>query len=131
LYFSENRRCFVWQRFSPAGFDPDDVVNNYHWLTQRQLVDAITVDRSLPDRFPRQLPHRLPGSGIWGAVSATLGIFIPSFFIVFLTSKWLTSIKKGGIFTLLLQAITIGVIALILVVAVRIFQTAITDILTL
>lgn len=132
LYFLKTGAVLFGSGLALLALIQNDVVNNFHWLTQRQLVDAITVGQITPGPVSSAatfIGYQVAGYG--GAVAATLGIFIPSFFIVFLTSKWLTSIKKGGILHYFLQGVTIGVIALILVVAVRIFQTAITDILTL
>jgi len=110
----------------------NDVVNVFHWMTQRQLVDAITVGQITPG--PVSSAATFIGyqvAGMPGAFVATLGIFLPSFLIVILTSKWLLTIKKDGIVHHFLQGVTIGVIALILVVAYRIVLTAITDGLTL
>lgn len=110
----------------------NDMVNVFHWMTQRQLVDAITVGQVTPG--PVSSAATFIGyqvAGMPGAIAATLGIFLPSFLIVILTSKWLPTIKKDGIVHHFLQGVTIGVIALILVVAYRIVLTAITDVLTL
>ncbi|NMB62012.1 MAG: chromate efflux transporter [Chloroflexi bacterium] len=132
LYFLKTGAVLFGSGLALLALIQNDVVNNFHWLTQHQLVDAITVGQITPGPVSSAatfIGYQVAGYG--GAVIATIGIFIPSFFIVFLTSKWLTNIKKGGILHYFLQGVTIGVIALILVVAVRIFQTAIIDILTL
>jgi len=132
LYFLKTGAVLFGSGLALLALIQNDVVNNFHWMTQRQLVDAITVGQITPGPVSSAatfIGYQVAGYG--GAVVATLGIFIPSFFIVFLTSKWLPNIKRGGILHYFLQGVTIGVIALILVVALRIFQTAITDILTL
>lgn len=132
LYFLKTGAVLFGSGLTLLALIQDDVVNNFQWLTQRQLIDAITVGQITPG--PVSSAATFIGyqiGGFTGALVATLGIFIPSFFIVFLTSTWLPNIKKGGILHYFLQGVTIGVIALILVVAVRIFQTAVTDVLTL
>ena len=132
LYFLKTGALLFGSGLALLALIQNDVVNNFHWMTQRQLVDAITVGQITPG--PVSSAATFIGyqvAGYAGAVVATLGIFIPSFFIVFLTSKWLPTLKKGGTLHYFLQGVTIGVIALILVVAMRIFQTAITDVLTL
>lgn len=110
----------------------NDVVNNFHWLTQQQLIDAITVGQVTPG--PVSSTATFIGyqiAGFPGALVATVGIFLPSFIIVILIMKFLPNIKNNGIFHNFLQGVTIGVIALVLVVAYRIFQSAITDVFTL
>lgn len=110
----------------------NDVVNNFHWLTQQQLIDAITVGQVTPG--PVSSTATFIGyqiAGFPGALVATVGIFLPSFIIVILIMKFLPNIKNDGIFHNFLQGVTIGVIALVLVVAYRIFQSAITDVFTL
>ena len=132
LYFLKTGAVLFGSGLTLLALIQDDVVNNFQWLTQRQLLDAITVGQITPG--PVSSAATFIGyqiGGFTGALVATLGIFIPSFFIVFLTSTWLPKIKKGGSLHYFLQGVTIGVIALILVVAVRIFQTAVTDVLTL
>jgi len=132
LYFLKTGAVLFGSGLALLALIQNDVVNNFHWLTQQQLIDAITVGQVTPG--PVSSTATFIGYQIAvfpGAVAATVGIFVPSFFIVLLTMKWLPNIKKGGIFHDFLQGVTIGVIALILVVAYRIFQSAITDVFTL
>ena len=132
LYFLKTGAVMFGSGLALLALIQNDVVNVFHWLTQRQLVDAITVGQITPG--PVSSAATFIGyqiAGVPGAFAATLGIFLPSFLIVVLTSKWLPTIKKGGILHYFLQGVTIGVIAIILVVAYRILLTAITDTLTL
>lgn len=132
LYFLKTGAVLFGSGLALLALIQNDVVNVFQWLTERQLVDAISVGQITPG--PVSSAATFIGyqiAGIPGAIAATLGIFIPSFVIVVITSVWLPNIKKGGTLHYFLQGVTIGVIALILVVAYRIFQTAITDDLTL
>ncbi len=132
LYFLKTGAVLFGSGLALLALIQNDVVNVFQWMTERQLVDAISVGQITPG--PVSSAATFIGyqiAGIPGAIAATLGIFIPSFVIVVITSVWLPNIKKGGALHYFLQGVTIGVIALILVVAYRIFQTAITDDLTL
>lgn len=132
LYFLKTGAVLFGSGLALLALIQNDVVNNFHWLTQQQLIDAITVGQVTPG--PVSSTATFIGyqiAGFPGALAATIGIFLPSFVIVILIMKWLPNIKKGGIFHDFLQGVTIGVIALILVVAYRIFRSAITDIFTL
>ncbi len=132
LYFLKTGAVLFGSGLALLALIQNDVVNRFHWLTQQQLIDAITVGQVTPG--PVSSTATFIGyqiAGIPGAIAATIGIFLPSFFIVLLTMRWLPSIKKGGIFHNFLQGVTLGVIALIVVVAYRIFQSAITDVFTL
>lgn len=132
LYFLKTGAVLFGSGLALLALIQNDVVNVFQWMTERQLVDAISVGQITPG--PVSSAATFIGyqiAGIPGAIAATLGIFIPSFVIVVITSVWLPNIKKGGTLHYFLQGVTIGVIALILVVAYRIYQTAITDDLTL
>lgn len=132
IYFLKTGAVLFGSGLALLALIQNDVVNRFHWLTQQQLIDAITVGQVTPGPVSSTVTFiGYQIAGFPGAIAATIGIFLPSFFIVLLTMRWLPSIKKGGIFHNFLQGVTLGVIALIVVVAYRIFQSAITDVFTL
>ena len=60
------------------------VVTNHHWLSEAQFVDAFAISRMAPG--PGTLLVTLIGwqvAGVWGAVVASLAIFIPSALLVY------------------------------------------------
>jgi chromate transporter len=60
------------------------VVDNHHWLTETQFVDAFAISRMAPG--PGTLLVTLLGwdiAGVWGAVVASLAIFVPSALLVY------------------------------------------------
>jgi len=62
----------------------DALVKNNHWLTRQQLTDAISVGQITPG--PILSSATFAGyliNGTSGAIVATIGIFLPSFFISF------------------------------------------------
>jgi chromate transporter len=66
------------------------VVNNHHWLTEGQFVDAFAISRMSPG--PGTLLVTLIGwqvAGIWGAIVASFAIFTPTALLVyFLARLW-------------------------------------------
>jgi len=132
LYFFKTGAVLFGSGLTLLALIQNDVVNKFHWLTQQQLLDAITVGQVTPGPVTSTatfIGYQL--AGFPGSVVATLGIFLPSFLIVLLITKFMPNIKEGSIFHNFLQGVTIGVIALILIVAYRIFRSAITDFFTL
>jgi chromate transporter len=60
------------------------VVDNHHWLTETQFVDAFAISRMSPG--PGTLLVTLIGwdvAGVWGAIVASLAIFVPSALLVY------------------------------------------------
>jgi chromate transporter len=106
-----------------------DVVNRFHWLTSRQLLDAIAVGQITPGpvssavTFIGYLLEGLPG-----AILATIGIFLPSFIIVLFIQQFLPKIIKISGVQIFFDGINAGVVALIFAVALNLMRTSIIDI---
>ena len=124
-----------------------DFVLNLSWLTDKQLIDAIAIGQITPG--PVFTTATFIGyllGGIPGALIATLGIFLPSFIYVgissliikrFRNSPWAASFLDGvnaaslGLmlavsiqlaFTTLIDPLTIGIAVICLMILIR-FQT--------
>ena len=70
------------------------VVQEYHWLTDRQFVDAVAVAMITPG--PVVITTGFIGylvAGFWGAVVAALGTFVPSYLFIILPAPYF---KKHG-----------------------------------
>lgn len=75
----------------------DSLVEANHWLTKQQLVDAIAVGQITPG--PILSSATFAGyviNGPWGALWATTGIFLPSFFISFFMHKLVSAARKNS-----------------------------------
>ena len=65
-----------------------DLVERYHWITERQLLDAIAVGQVTPG--PLFTSATFIGyviGGLPGAAVATIGIFLPAFIFVALSGR--------------------------------------------
>jgi len=106
-----------------------DVVEKYQWLTQQEMLEAIAIGQITPG--PISTTATFIGylvADIPGAVLATIGIFMPSFFIVLLVGKFLPKINQNKIVSDFLKGVTASSVALIVFVTIGIFQSTVIDI---
>jgi chromate transporter len=102
-----------------------DLVNRYGWLTSQQLLDAIAVGQFTPG--PILSTATFIGYlilGIPGAIVATLGIFLPSFFFVVISHPFIAKIRQSKWASAFLDAVNASSVALIAVVALKLAQTS-------
>lgn len=109
-------------------FIQKDIVNNYGWLTQQQLIDAIAVGQMTPG--PVLSSATFIGflvSGWPGAVVATIAVFLPSFIIIVLIGPIIPRLRRSPTAQAFLKGVNAGVVALILAVSLTLFRSAIVD----
>ncbi|HZR29049.1 MAG TPA: chromate efflux transporter [Terriglobales bacterium] len=108
-----------------------DLVVRLHWLTDKQLLDAIAVGQVTPGpvfttaTFIGYLLGRVPG-----AVVATAGIFLPSFFFIAIIGPLVPHLRKSAVFGAFLDGINVGALALMVVVTWHLGRAAIVDVIT-
>jgi chromate transporter len=105
-----------------------DVVARYGWLSQQQLIDAIAVGQMTPG--PVLSSATFIGylvSGWPGALVATVAVFLPSFVIVVLMGPVIPRLRQSRIAQAFLKGVNAAVVALILVVSLALFRSAIVD----
>lgn len=71
------------------------VVQQFHWLTERQFIDAVAVAMITPG--PVVITVAFIGylvAGLSGAVVAALGVFLPCYFLVILPAPYYRKIAK-------------------------------------
>jgi chromate transporter len=98
----------------------DALVQRNHWLTKQQLTDAISVGQITPG--PVLSSATFAGyiiNGTPGAIIATIGIFLPSFFIAFFLYRLLNFINRHQLLRSFLDIINGASIALIAAVAIH------------
>jgi len=109
-----------------------DLVDRLHWLSERQLLDAVAVGQVTPG--PVFTTATFIGyiiGGVPGAVVATVGIFAPGFVYVALSGFLIPRIRRSRVAASMLDGVVVGSLALMGVVAWQLGRVAIIDVPTL
>jgi chromate transporter len=102
-----------------------DVVDTFGWLTGKQLLDAVAIGQTTPG--PVLTTVTAVGyivAGLPGAITATLGVFLPSFILVILTAPLIPKMRGIRPLSDFLSGVNAGVIAAILVTLIDLLGTA-------
>ncbi|WP_218079480.1 chromate efflux transporter [Anthocerotibacter panamensis] len=104
------------------------LVNEYHWLTRQQILDAIAIGQFTPG--PVLSTAAFIGyvlAGGWGAVVASVGIFLPSFFFVAALNPAIPWLQRSPWARAFLDAVNAGSVALMFAVTLKLAQSALTS----
>jgi chromate transporter len=107
------------------------VVQEYHWLTDRQFVDAVAVAMITPG--PVVITTGFIGylvAGFWGAVVAALGTFVPCYLFTILPAPYFKKHGKRPAIVAFVDGVTAAAIGAITGAVIVIGQRSITDWLT-
>jgi len=106
-------------------FVDQGLVRDLHWLTQQQVLDAIAIGQFTPGPVLSTATFigYLLGGG-WGAVVATLAIFLPSFFYVAALGSILPKLRRSSWMAAFLDAVNVCAVALMAGVTVRLASDA-------
>lgn len=105
-----------------------DFVENLGWLTQQQLLDAIAVGQFTPG--PVFTTATFIGyilGGVPGALVATLGIFLPSFFLVAITHPFIPRLRQSKWLSALLDGVNVASAGLMAGVTIQLARAAFID----
>lgn len=105
-----------------------DFVERLGWLTDQQLLDAIAVGQVTPG--PVFTTATFVGyvlGGLPGAVAATLGIFLPSFFFVALVHRAIPKLRRSVWLASLLDGVSVASLALMAAVTVQLARASLVD----
>ncbi len=83
------------------------IVNEYHWLTERQFMDAVAVAMITPG--PVVITVAFIGylvRGVWGAVLAAVGVFLPVYLFVVIPSPWFKRHAKNAQLNAFVKGVT-------------------------
>ena len=108
-----------------------DLVDRLHWLTQAQLLDAVAVGQVTPG--PVFTTATFIGyilGGFRGAVVATLGIFLPSFFFVSISGPLIPHLRRSPLAGAFLDGVNVGAWALMAAVTLFLARAAVIDVVT-
>ena len=105
-----------------------DLVDRLHWVTQPQLLDAITAGQVTPGPVfatATFLGYLLRG---WsGAAVATLAIFLPSFFMAGLVGALAGRIRRSKLAAAFLDGVNAAAVALMAAVALSLGRATMMD----
>lgn len=101
------------------------VVESNAWLTQKEFVDAIAMSQIMPGPIVLStvfIGYKL--AGFFGALAATVGIFLPPAVLMIIATHGLNRIKKSALIKAVLRGIRPAVIGMILAAVIAVGQTA-------
>lgn len=109
-----------------------DLVTRLHWLTSAQLLDAVAVGQFTPG--PVVTTATFIGyviAGPWGAVWATVGIFLPAFVFVAFSRPLLSYVRQSPTARAFLDGVNAASLALMAFVTWQLARAALVDAFTL
>lgn len=104
------------------------LVEQYQWLTQQQLLDAVAIGQFTPG--PVLTTATFIGyvlAGPTGALVATLGIFVPSFLFVLTTNPLIPRLRQSAVASAFLDAVNASAIGLMGAVTVELARHTLID----
>ncbi len=109
-----------------------DLVNQLHWLTSQQLIDAIAIGQVTPGPvFTTATFIGYVLGGVPGALVATLGIFLPSFVFVAISSPIIPHLRNSIWAAGFLDGANVASLGLMAGVTLQLGQAALIDPLTI
>ncbi|MBA3440774.1 MAG: chromate transporter [Pyrinomonadaceae bacterium] len=105
-----------------------DLVDRWHWLTNAQLLDAIAVGQVTPGPvFTTATFIGYVLGGPTGAFVATVGIFLPAFFFVAISSPLIPRIRRSATAGAFLDGVNAASLALMAVVTWQLARASLVD----
>ncbi|HEX2386263.1 MAG TPA: chromate efflux transporter, partial [Candidatus Binatia bacterium] len=128
LFFLKIGSILVGSGYVLLAFIRADLVERWHWLTDRQLLDAIAIGQFTPG--PVFTTATFVGylvAGSPGALLATLGIFLPAFVFVALSSPFIPKIRRSPWASGFLDGVNAASLGLMAVVTWQLGRAALID----
>jgi len=109
-----------------------DLVVNFGWLTESQLIDAVAIGQVTPGPvFTTATFIGYVLAGFPGALLATLGIFLPSFILVAISNPIIPKIRNSPWVSGLLDGVNVASFGLMAAVTWQLGQASLIDPLTI
>jgi chromate transporter len=129
LYFAEAGAFVFGSGLAIVPFLHGGVVNQFHWLTERQFLDAVAVAMITPG--PVVITVAFIGylvAGLFGGLSAALGVFLPCYLFVILPAPYFKRIAQNPWIAAFVEGVTAAATGAIAGAAVVLGRRAIFDI---
>jgi len=105
-----------------------EFVERLHWLTDKQLIDAVAVGQFTPGPvFTTATFIGYIVAGWAGAVVATAGVFLPGFVLVAVSGPLIPRLRRSAVAAAALDGVVAGSLALIAIVAWQLARASIVD----
>lgn len=107
----------------------EEIVENKHWVKKEEVFDLFAISQSIPGAIAINT-STLVGykiAGRLGAIFATLGVILPSFFIITIIATFFGKIADSITVHAIFKGINAAVIVLILLAARKMLKIAIHD----
>ena len=105
-----------------------DFVVRLGWLTEKQLIDAVAIGQVTPG--PLFTTATFIGyilAGVPGAILSTVGIFIPSFFFVAVSNRFIPKMRRSVWFSEFLNGVNAASIGLMAAVTIQLAKAVFVD----
>ena len=105
-----------------------ELVKNLGWLTADQLIDAIAIGQFTPGPVLSTatfIGYQIKGFG--GAVVATLGIFLPSFFFVAILNPIIPKLRQSKLAAGFLDAVNISAVSIMISATIHLSKQVLVD----
>jgi chromate transporter len=113
-------------------FLQSDFVDRLGWITNQQLLDAISLGQVTPGPvFTTATFIGYLVGGLPGALLATIAIFLPSFILVAISNPFIPRMRESHWLSMLLDGINVSALGLMAAVTIVLGQSALVDPLTL
>ena len=129
LFFLKIGSILYGSGYVLVAFLQGGLVNSRHWLTQTQLLDAIAVGQFTPG--PVLSTATFIGYlmlGIPGALVATIGIFLPSFVFVVISSPFIPKLRSSPLMRGFLDGVNAAALGLMLAVSITLMKTTLSSV---
>ena len=109
-----------------------DLVDRWHWLTDQQLLDAIAIGQFTPGPvFTTATFIGYVVAGSPGAILATVGIFLPAFVFVLISSPFIPKLRSTSWASGFLDGVNVASLGLMATVTWQLGRAAVIDWFTL
>lgn len=132
LYFAEAGAFVFGSGLAIVPFLHGGVVNQFHWLNERQFLDAVAVAMITPG--PVVITVAFIGylvAGPLGGLSAALGVFLPCYLFVIVPAPYFTRIARNPWIAAFVEGVTAAATGAIAGAAIVLGRRAIVDMSTI